>query len=115
MDDDLFTYEVEIPGLSYIPYVVQQVDNSDDGDLGVYEKQVCFDENESVYVEAVLFIKDMLKRGDDEVVLTDEEISDIEDENLINENEIAEIFKIKTDILTSKHLYERRSIDSTIF
>nr|GEY00832.1 hypothetical protein [Tanacetum cinerariifolium] len=54
MDDNLFTYEVDIPGLSYISCDVQQVDDSDDGDLGVYEKRVCFDENESVYVEAGL-------------------------------------------------------------
>ncbi|GKC54539.1 hypothetical protein Tco_1077284, partial [Tanacetum coccineum] len=35
---------------------------------------------------------------DDEVVLTDEEIFDLENEILIDENEIDEIFKIKTDI-----------------
>ncbi|GKC07683.1 hypothetical protein Tco_0999293 [Tanacetum coccineum] len=156
MDDDLFTYEVEIPELSCIPCAVQQVEDLDDGDLVIYEQQVCFDENKSVYAEAVIFIKDSYKkqfeeymkikrqyevyrlyinvlrdlyntefsewlalkfcnhrtmdwytkkalwiywkRGDDEVVLIDEEISDLEDEKLINENEIAKIFKIKTDI-----------------
>ncbi|GKC43592.1 hypothetical protein Tco_1061314, partial [Tanacetum coccineum] len=37
-------------------------------------------------------------RGDDEEVWTDEENSDLEDENLIKENKIAEIFRIETDI-----------------
>ncbi|GJV44183.1 hypothetical protein Tco_1428719 [Tanacetum coccineum] len=110
MDDDLFTYEVKIPRLSCIPCVVQQVDDLDDGDLVIYEQRVCFDENKSVYAKAVYFIKDKLVRlidvtleqGYDEVVLTDEEIFDLEDENLIDENEIAEIFKIETDIFYFK-------------
>ncbi|GKC16309.1 hypothetical protein Tco_1013091 [Tanacetum coccineum] len=37
-------------------------------------------------------------RGDDEEVLTDDEFSDLEEENLREGNEIAEIFKIETDI-----------------
>nr|GEU34830.1 VIER F-box protein 2 [Tanacetum cinerariifolium] len=40
------------------------------------------------------------KRGDDEVVLTDEDISDLVDETLIDENENFEIFKIKTEIFS---------------
>ncbi|GJU94133.1 hypothetical protein Tco_1318889 [Tanacetum coccineum] len=36
-------------------------------------------------------------RGDDEVELTNEESSDPDDENLIEENEVAEIFRIETD------------------
>ncbi|GKG12531.1 hypothetical protein Tco_0346768, partial [Tanacetum coccineum] len=35
---------------------------------------------------------------DDEVELTDEEFSDPDDENLINKDEVAEIFRIETII-----------------
>ncbi|GKB06245.1 hypothetical protein Tco_0834478, partial [Tanacetum coccineum] len=35
---------------------------------------------------------------DDEEVLTDEELSDIEEENLSEEDEIAKIFRIEIDI-----------------
>ncbi|GJS33755.1 hypothetical protein Tco_0532137, partial [Tanacetum coccineum] len=37
MDDDLFTYEVEIPGLASIPCDMKEEDESDDGDLDIYE------------------------------------------------------------------------------
>ncbi|GKA24535.1 hypothetical protein Tco_0710568, partial [Tanacetum coccineum] len=37
-------------------------------------------------------------RGDDEEVITDDELSNLRDGNLIKGNEIAEIFSIKTDI-----------------
>ncbi|GJR02688.1 hypothetical protein Tco_0525672 [Tanacetum coccineum] len=37
-------------------------------------------------------------RGDDEEVLTGDEFSDLEEENLREGNEIAKIFKIETDI-----------------
>ncbi|GKD69416.1 hypothetical protein Tco_1323506, partial [Tanacetum coccineum] len=43
------------------------------------------------------------KRGYDEVVLSDEQLLDLEDENLIDVNEIVEIFRIETAVLTSKH------------
>ncbi|GKF78624.1 hypothetical protein Tco_0234192 [Tanacetum coccineum] len=38
------------------------------------------------------------KKGNDEEVLTNEELSGLEEENTGEENEIAEIFKIETDI-----------------
>ncbi|GJS21528.1 retrovirus-related pol polyprotein from transposon TNT 1-94 [Tanacetum coccineum] len=42
MDDDLVTYEVEIPGLPTIPGDMKEEDDSDDGDLDVYEPRcVC--------------------------------------------------------------------------
>ncbi|GJU46354.1 hypothetical protein Tco_1203620 [Tanacetum coccineum] len=41
MNDDLFTYEVEIPRLSSIPCDKEQGDDLDDGDLDVYEPRVC--------------------------------------------------------------------------
>ncbi|GKD20885.1 hypothetical protein Tco_1222588, partial [Tanacetum coccineum] len=65
IDDDLFTYEVVIPGLASIPCDPKEEDDSD---------------------------------NDDEVVLTGEESSDPDDENLIEENEVAEIFRIKTNV-----------------
>ncbi|GKD95839.1 hypothetical protein Tco_1379736, partial [Tanacetum coccineum] len=37
MDDDLFTYEVEIPGLPSISCDKKEGDDSDDGDLDIYE------------------------------------------------------------------------------
>nr|GEX95158.1 SGNH hydrolase-type esterase domain-containing protein [Tanacetum cinerariifolium] len=37
-------------------------------------------------------------RGDDKEVITDDEPSNLRDENLIEENEIAQIFRINTDI-----------------
>nr|GEX25357.1 hypothetical protein [Tanacetum cinerariifolium] len=45
MDDDLFTYEVEIPGLSRISCDKKEGDDSNDGDLDVYEPRVCYDED----------------------------------------------------------------------
>ncbi|GKA64620.1 hypothetical protein Tco_0764327 [Tanacetum coccineum] len=53
MDDNLFTYEVEIPGLPTIPGDMKEEDDSDDGDLDVYEPRVCYDENDRIYAEAV--------------------------------------------------------------
>ncbi|GKE40302.1 hypothetical protein Tco_1463707 [Tanacetum coccineum] len=91
MDDDLFTYEVGIHGLSFITCGAQQVDDSDDEDID--EQRMCLDENKSLYAEA--------KRGDDEVVLTNEELSDVEDENLIDENEFNYLLKVDADLLTN--------------
>ncbi|GKC85981.1 hypothetical protein Tco_1141698 [Tanacetum coccineum] len=41
---------------------------------------------------------DVQIRGDDEEVLTDDEFSDLEEENLREGNEIIEIFRIEMDI-----------------
>ncbi|GJX04567.1 hypothetical protein Tco_0190483 [Tanacetum coccineum] len=85
--EDLFTYEVEVLDPSYMPYVEHQYDNLEIGDLDIYEPRMCYDEND-ITVEI----------GDDEEVLTDDELSDLEEENLSEENEIAKIFKIEIDI-----------------
>ncbi|GJU94412.1 hypothetical protein Tco_1319168 [Tanacetum coccineum] len=77
IDDDLFTYEVVIPGLASILCE----DDSDNGDLDIYEPRT---------------------RGDDEIELTDEESSDADDENLIDENEVAKIFRIETNVFDFK-------------
>ncbi|GJU55214.1 hypothetical protein Tco_1228928 [Tanacetum coccineum] len=62
IDDDLFTYEVEIPGLPTIPSDTKEEDDSDDGDLVVYEPRVCYDENDKIYAEAVIFVNKKLVR-----------------------------------------------------
>ncbi|GJZ57010.1 hypothetical protein Tco_0612504 [Tanacetum coccineum] len=68
MNDNLFTYEIGINVLSNIPCVEQQVDDSDNGDLNVYEKRACYDECENIYVEAVIFINKRLVRLIDVIV-----------------------------------------------
>ncbi|GKE08409.1 hypothetical protein Tco_1411960 [Tanacetum coccineum] len=62
MDDGLFTYEVKIPGLPSIPCDKKEGDDSDDGDLDIYEPRVCYDENDRVYAEAVIFVNKRLVR-----------------------------------------------------
>ncbi|GKG24085.1 hypothetical protein Tco_0392121, partial [Tanacetum coccineum] len=37
MEHDSFNYEVKIPGLASIPCDMKEEDDSDDGDLDVYE------------------------------------------------------------------------------
>ncbi|GJT82615.1 hypothetical protein Tco_1056957 [Tanacetum coccineum] len=169
MEDDLFTYELEVIEDFYFPCIEQPHDNLTNDDLDVYEPRVCYDENEPIYVEAVILInkrlvrltaitveqwldlkfgdhkkvnKEIMKevvstwlirsykkqfdeymeikndwsnnmtidwytknslwlywvRGDDEEVLTDDELSNLEEENLSDENEVTEIFRIETDI-----------------
>nr|GFA45280.1 hypothetical protein [Tanacetum cinerariifolium] len=135
------------------------------GDLDVYERKVCYDECEKIYVEAIIFINNTLvrliditveqwldlkydnhtmvsneikesviatwliqsykkqfeymeikkqnevyrldadmeydpsnTRGDDEEVITNDELSNSKNRNLIEEAEIAGIFRIETDI-----------------
>ncbi|GJT79077.1 hypothetical protein Tco_1045802 [Tanacetum coccineum] len=105
------------------------MDDLDNGNLDVYERKVCYDECEKIYVEALIFINKRLvrlidvtveqwldliyddhtmiywTRGDDEEVITDNELSNPGDGNFIEETEIVEIFRIETDIFHSKHLY----------
>ncbi|GJU57382.1 hypothetical protein Tco_1235148 [Tanacetum coccineum] len=81
----LFTFEVGIPRLPTIPGDMKEEDNSNDGDLDVYEPQICYDENDEIYAKAVIFVNKRLVRGDDEVELTDEEFSDPNNENTYNE------------------------------
>ncbi|GJR34558.1 hypothetical protein Tco_1210242 [Tanacetum coccineum] len=77
MEDDLFTYKLGVIEDSYFPCIEQPHDSLKNKDLNVYEPRT---------------------RGDDEEVLTDEELSDLEEENLGKENEITKIFRIETDI-----------------
>ncbi|GJT28327.1 hypothetical protein Tco_0908602 [Tanacetum coccineum] len=165
MDDDLFTYEVEIPRLASIPCDSKEEDDLDNDDLDIYEPRQWLDlmykDNKKVDVkvkEEVVskwLVRSYKKRfeeymeikkqwvthgsdtdmeydpsnvefaewvaskfynhmtmdqytknalwiywtgGDDEVELTGEESSDPDDEYLIDENEVTEIFRIETNI-----------------
>ncbi|GJR65870.1 hypothetical protein Tco_0011935 [Tanacetum coccineum] len=75
MDDDLFTYEVEVAN---IPCNSKKNDDSedDDDDMG-------YDPSDAAFIEWL--------RGDDEVELTDDESSD-------DMNEVAEVFRIDTNL-----------------
>ncbi|GJX22606.1 hypothetical protein Tco_0227051 [Tanacetum coccineum] len=53
MDDDLFTYEVRIPGLSCPSYDEPQCDNLENYDHEVYERNLCYDEEAKSYAEAI--------------------------------------------------------------
>ncbi|GJS93551.1 hypothetical protein Tco_0800519 [Tanacetum coccineum] len=93
MDDDLFTYEVRIHGISFITCdkFMRLIDVTVEQWLElkyVDQSTVSYEENEE-------------KRGDDEVVLTNEELSDVEDENLIDENEFNYLLKVDAYLLTN--------------
>ncbi|GKC41475.1 hypothetical protein Tco_1059197, partial [Tanacetum coccineum] len=86
MDDDLFTYEVGIPGLANIPCDLKEEDDSEKHVTRGSDANMKYDPSNIYWT-----------RGDDEVELTDEESSNSNDENLIDENEVAEIFRIETN------------------
>ncbi|GJS18286.1 hypothetical protein Tco_0412758 [Tanacetum coccineum] len=88
MDDDLFTYEVKIPELSYSPSVVQQMDDLDNGNLDVYKRKVCYDECEKIYAEAVICIEKRLVRLID--VTMEQWLDLIYDDHTMVNNEIKE-------------------------
>nr|GEX49084.1 hypothetical protein [Tanacetum cinerariifolium] len=155
INDDLFTFENEIPK----PITcVELTSNPTNYDLEEYEWKMSYEECEKIYAEAVILIKKILVRlidvtveqwldlkygnhktmdknikkgvigtwliriykwkfeeyleikrqretyarevdiGDDEVKLTNKESFDPDDEKLIEENEVAEIFSIKTNV-----------------
>ncbi|GKC28163.1 hypothetical protein Tco_1035457 [Tanacetum coccineum] len=79
MDDDLFTYEVEIIGLSNIPCDLNEEDDS--------EQRMSHETNDDMEYDP------SNSRGDDKVVLTDEESLDFKDKD-----EAAENFKIETNV-----------------
>ncbi|GJS78176.1 hypothetical protein Tco_0728057 [Tanacetum coccineum] len=70
MDDDLFTYEVEIANIPYDSKMDNDSEQEADDDMGYDPSDI---------------------RGDEEVELTDEESSD-------NDDEIVRVFKIDTNI-----------------
>ncbi|GKD66205.1 hypothetical protein Tco_1308313 [Tanacetum coccineum] len=125
MEDDLFAYELGVLEDYYFPCVEQPYDDLDNGVLDIYEPRQCYDEHERIYVEAIILIdnrlvkviditldqwldlkfrnhkkvnKEIMEGVNDEEVLTYDEFYDLEKENLREGNEIAEIFRIETDI-----------------
>ncbi|GKD65972.1 hypothetical protein Tco_1308080 [Tanacetum coccineum] len=78
MEDDLFTYEVEIVEVTNIPCNLKKEDDSKQKMPHESDDDMEYDPSND--------------RGDDEVELTDEESSDSN-----NEDEIAKIFRIKTN------------------
>ncbi|GJR72935.1 hypothetical protein Tco_0085300 [Tanacetum coccineum] len=62
MEDNLFTYELEVVDEFYFPCIEQPHDNLTNDDFDVYEPRVCYDENEQIYAEAVIPINKRLVR-----------------------------------------------------
>ncbi|GJW61970.1 hypothetical protein Tco_0111305 [Tanacetum coccineum] len=111
---------------SHAQSVEQQYDDLKNSDLEIYEPRKCNDEYERMFTEAVILINGRLirltditleqwldlkfgdhrkvdkevlesvKRGDDEEMLTDDELSNLDEKN--KENEIAGIFRIEIDL-----------------
>ncbi|GJW86100.1 hypothetical protein Tco_0159245 [Tanacetum coccineum] len=81
MDNDLFTYEVEIPGLASVPCDLNDEDDSKQQMTHGSDVDMEYDPSNT--------------KGDDEVELTDEESSDSDDDD---DDEVAEIFRIDTNI-----------------
>ncbi|GKE81243.1 hypothetical protein Tco_1551243 [Tanacetum coccineum] len=99
MDDDLFTYEVDIANIPCNSNMDDDLEYEADDDMGYDPSDVAFTEwlgskmfNYKImdhYTMKALWIYQI--RGDDEVELTDEDSSDDEDE-------IAEVFRINANI-----------------
>ncbi|GJS08917.1 hypothetical protein Tco_0365713 [Tanacetum coccineum] len=123
MDDDLFTYEVEIPGLASISYDMEEED-----DLEFTLKQFflltkdCYNKQLNEYMEIkkqwvtygidadmeydpsdVEFAK--WTRGDDKVGLIGEEFSDPNDEIQLIRTKLLKSLGSRPTYLTSRHLY----------
>ncbi|GKB32614.1 hypothetical protein Tco_0872015 [Tanacetum coccineum] len=103
MDDDLFTYEIEVANIlcdsNKDDDLKQRVSHEADDDMGYDPSDVAFTEwlgskffnykTMDHYTKKALWIYWI--RGDDKVELTDEEFSD-------NEDKVAEVFRIDTNI-----------------
>ncbi|GJY96481.1 hypothetical protein Tco_0513391 [Tanacetum coccineum] len=107
MDEDLFTYEVEIPELTNIPCDLNKDDDLEQPMTHGSNDDMEYDPSDVEFIEWLAskfynyktmnqFTKRVLwdywTSGNDEVELTDEETSDSDDEN-----EVAEIFRIETN------------------
>nr|GEW13386.1 zf-BED domain-containing protein [Tanacetum cinerariifolium] len=62
MNDDLFTFQIRIHVLYSVSCLKRQTDGSDNEDLDVYERKVCYDECEKMNAKAVIFINKKLVR-----------------------------------------------------
>ncbi|GKD21982.1 hypothetical protein Tco_1223685 [Tanacetum coccineum] len=106
IDADLFTYETplgmvvnEFKGLDTDVHgldVDMEYDPSNVNFVEWLASKFSNDKTMDWYTKNALWIYWM--RGDDEEVLTDEELSDLEEENLSEGDEIVEILRIETDI-----------------
>ncbi|GKC64797.1 hypothetical protein Tco_1097395 [Tanacetum coccineum] len=79
MEDDLFTYEVEITEVTNIPCDLKKEDDSKQQMSHESDNDMEYDPSDA--------------RGDDEVELTDKESSDSD-----NKDEVAKIFRIETNV-----------------
>ncbi|GJT15258.1 hypothetical protein Tco_0873964 [Tanacetum coccineum] len=103
MDDDLFTYEVKIPELSYSSSVGKQIDDLDNGNLDVYERKLYLKYDDHTMVSNEVRESVIVRYGFiGQEGITDDELSNLGSGNLIEETEIAEILRIKTDIFQFK-------------
>ncbi|GKB84772.1 hypothetical protein Tco_1048013 [Tanacetum coccineum] len=99
MDDDLFTYEVEVANIPCDSKMDNDSEHEADDDMGYDPSDVAFTEwlgskffnnkTKDYYTMKALWIYWI--RGGDEVELTNEEFSN-------NEDEVAEVFRIDTNI-----------------
>ncbi|GKA51469.1 hypothetical protein Tco_0744665 [Tanacetum coccineum] len=97
IDNDLFTYEIEVPESFECN---KQADCPAHNDLGDYDKKIIeqwLDLKYGNHMTMDVNVKNEA-RGDDEVELSDKEPSDPNDENLTDECEVAEIFRIETNM-----------------
>ncbi|GKA10741.1 hypothetical protein Tco_0690174 [Tanacetum coccineum] len=86
MDDDLFTYEVKIPGLASIPCDLNEEDDSEQQMTHGSDVDMEYDPSNVEFTE----------RGDDEVELTNVESSYSDDDDDVDE--VAEIFSIDANV-----------------
>ncbi|GKB38953.1 hypothetical protein Tco_0883895 [Tanacetum coccineum] len=99
IDNDLFTYEIEVPIYSGSD---KQASSPTHNDLEDYEEKISYEECEKIYAEAVIFINNILVRLID---VTVEQWLDLKygnhmtmDVNVKKECEVAEIFRIETNV-----------------
>ncbi|GKF36370.1 hypothetical protein Tco_0113128 [Tanacetum coccineum] len=60
INDDLFTYEIEVPKLT--PCVEQRISDPTHNDLGEYEWKMSYEECEKIYAKAMILINKRLVR-----------------------------------------------------
>nr|GEV88084.1 retrovirus-related Pol polyprotein from transposon TNT 1-94 [Tanacetum cinerariifolium] len=111
MDDNLFTYEVEIPGLLafhvtrkkgmiwmmvFLIFMNHELISRSRKDQFLNASKFYNHVKMDRYTKNALWI--YWTRGDNKVELIDEEFSNPDNENLIDKDKVAEIFRIKTDI-----------------
>ncbi|GKE10703.1 hypothetical protein Tco_1414254, partial [Tanacetum coccineum] len=89
MDNDLFTYEVEIVGIANVPCDLNKDDDSKQQMSQESDDDIKYDPSDD--------------KGDDEVVLTDKESFDSDDED-----KVAKIFRIETNMSLLKTLKDLR-------